>query len=82
MMTQCDRMLKVMLKDKKKKEWKAIDFQFGENFIGYEASARMSDLVRMYPDLFIVGKVGRFRTLTINWKNKKLIKEIKERLGK
>lgn len=78
-MTQCDRMLKIMLKDKKRK-WKAIDFQFGENFIGYEASARMSDLVRMYPDLFIVEKVGRFRTLKINTKNKKLIKEIKERI--
>jgi hypothetical protein len=30
----------------------------------------------MYPDLFIAGKDGRFRTLTINWKNKKLIKQM------
>ena len=49
---------------------KAKDFQAGKYFVGYEASARMSDLVRMYPDLLIIGKEGRFRTLEINWDNK------------
>ena len=37
----------------------------------------MSDLYRMYPDLVIVGKDGRFRTLSIDWNNtKKIANEI------
>ena len=79
-MSQCDIILKAMLENKWKKEWKATDFQFGKYFVGYEATARMSDLLRMYPDLVIAGKDGRFRTLSINW-NCKEIKEFKKRLN-
>ena len=75
-LTQCDVILKAMLEKKDKIVWTAKDFQAGEHFVGYEASARMSDLVRMYSDLFIVGKDGRFRTLTINWEQEKEIKEL------
>lgn len=67
--SQCLKILKIMLEHKEKKVWKASDFQSGEFFIGYEATARMSDLMRIYPDKFIVGKDGRFRTLEINWDN-------------
>lgn len=73
-MRQVDIILKAMLMGDKK--WTAKDFQYGDNFVGYEASARMSDLVKMYPDLFIVSKVGRFRALEINWEEKELIKEL------
>lgn len=73
-MTQCDKILKAMLMGDKK--WTAKDFQYGDNFVGYEASARMSDLVRMYPDLFIITKIGRYRALEINWEQKDLIKEL------
>ena len=73
-MRQIDIILKAMLMGDKK--WTAKDFQYGENFVGYEASARMSDLVNMYPDLFIVSKVGRFRALEINWEQKELINEL------
>ena len=66
-LSQCDVILKAMLENKDKEVWSAKDFQSGEHFVGYEASARMSDLTRLYPDLFIVDKVGRFRTLSINW---------------
>lgn len=66
-LSQCDVILKAMLENKSKRVWTAKDFQSGEYFVGYEASARMSDLVRMYPDIFIVSKDGRFRTLSINW---------------
>lgn len=66
-LSQCEKILKIMLKEKWKKIWTAKDFQNEKWFIGYEASARMSDLMRMYPDLFIVGKQDRFRTLEINW---------------
>ena len=73
-MRQHDIILKAMLMGDKK--WTAKDFQYGDNFVGYEASARMSDLVNMYPDLFIVSKVGRFRALEINWEEKELINEL------
>ncbi len=79
-MKQCNKILKSMLYNPDKKVWYAKDFQYGEHFIGYEASARMSDVVRMYPDIFIVGKDGRFRTLEIDWTKEKEIKEIKEML--
>lgn len=66
-MTQCDVILKAMLENPNKAEWTAKDFQSGKYFVGYEATARMSDLMRMYPDILIVGRQGRFRTLSINW---------------
>ena len=78
-MNQCDIILKAMLENKHKNNWKASDFQSGKYFVGYEATARMSDLLRMYPDLVIAGKDGRFRTLSINWKCKD-IKEFEKRL--
>lgn len=77
-LTQCEIILKAMLENKDKEVWTAKDFQSGKYFVGYEASARMSDLVRMYPELLIVGKDGRFRTLTIDWTKEKEIKEILE----
>lgn len=76
-MRQVDVILKAMLENNDK-EWTAKDFQSGKYFVGYEASARMSDLVKMYPDLFIVNKIGRFRSLQINKKEKKLIKQLKK----
>jgi hypothetical protein len=79
-MSQCDIILKAMLENKHKKIWKATDFLSGKYFVGYEATARMSDLLRMYPDLVIAGKDGRFRTLSINWKCKN-IKEFEKRLN-
>lgn len=79
-MTQCEKILLAMLENKNIEEWTAKDFQSGKYFVGYEASARMSDLVNMYPDLFIIGKNGRFRTLKINWKEKNMIKELLKQL--
>lgn len=79
--TQCDKILIAMLKNEEKQYWTAKDFQYGANFIGYEASARMSDLLRIYPEILIAGKDGRFRTLSINWKKKQTIKAIKKQLG-
>lgn len=66
-MTQCEVILKAMLENKEKELWIASDFQSGKYFVGYEASARMSDLIRLHPNVFIVGKVDRFRSLKINW---------------
>lgn len=75
-LSQCDVILKAMLENKDKSVWTAKDFQSGKYFVGYEASARMSDLIRMYPDLLTTGKDGRFRTLSVNWEKEKEIKEI------
>lgn len=77
-MKQVNKVMKAMLDNPNKKVWYAKDFQYGENFIGYEASARMSDVLRIYPDVVKVGKDGRFRTLEIDWSKEKEIKDIKE----
>lgn len=79
-MKQTDRILKAILDNPQKKVWYAKDFQYGKYFVGYEATARMSDLIRMYPNLFNVGKDGRFRTIELNWENEKEINEMKKLL--
>lgn len=76
--TQCETILEAMIENKGIDKWTAKDFQNGKYFVGYEATARMSDLVRMYPDLFIVGKDGRFRTLSIDWQQEELIDLIRK----
>ena len=80
-LTQCDIILIAMLENKDRKVWTAKDFQSGDYFVGYEATARMSDLLRMYPNLFIAGKDGRFRTLSINWTNEKEVNQAIDRYG-
>ena len=80
-LTQCDTILRALLLNKNKNNWTAKEFQYGDHFVGYEATARMSDLINKYPNLFIVGKEGRFRTLSINWDNEEEIEQEKKRLG-
>ena len=41
----------------------------------------MSDLNKMYPNIIVAEKDGRFRTLRINWENEKEIKKILEEKG-
>lgn len=74
--SQHEIILNAMLKNKWKREWTAKDFQRPPFFIGYEASARMSELYQKYPDLIMVGKRGRFRTLSINWENARNYKDL------
>ena len=80
-LNQHEIILKAMLTNKQKETWKATDFQSGEYFVGYEASARMSEIAILYFDFINVAKDGRYRTLSVNWKNKKAIKEMKKTLG-
>ena len=80
-MTQCEVILKAMLENPQKNEWTAKEFQSGKYFVGYEATARMSDLIRMYPNILIVGKQGRFRTLSLNWELKE-VQELRNKLLK
>lgn len=79
-MKQKEKILKIMLNNPQKKVWYAKDFQSGNWFIGYEASARMSEMIDKYNEILIVGQDGRFRTLSIDWTKEKEIKEIKEYL--
>lgn len=76
--TQCETIVKIMLENPSKEWWSAKDFQNGKYFIGYEATARMSDLIRLYPTLFNIAKDGRFRIISINWKDKENIKTFKK----
>lgn len=79
-LSQCNRILKIMLKrDNCFKIWYATDFQC---IVGYEATARLSDLKRLYPNLFYVVKKGKFRGLQVDWEQKETIKEIREMLKK
>lgn len=76
--TQCETIVKIMLENPSKEWWSAKDFQSGKYFIGYEATARMSDLIRLYPTLFNIAKDGRFRIISINWDDKKNIETFKK----
>ena len=80
MNTQCNKMLKIILDNPQVKYWYAKDFQSGKWFIGYEATARMSDLLRMYSDILIPIKDGRFRAIYVNWGKEKEIQDLKEYL--
>lgn len=80
-LSQHEIIIKAMLENPSKENWKATDFQTGRYFVGYEASARMSEIVILYHGLVNVGRDGRFRTLSINWKNKRYVKEMKKLLG-
>ena len=81
-MNQYDTILTAMINHKEKKTWTAKDFLKDPYFVGYEASPRMSELIKMYPELFITGKDGRYRTLEINWRCKDIkiyLKKYKEK---
>lgn len=80
-LTQCQKILRIMYLNRgTKKVWYGKDFQHEPYFIGYEATARMSDLLRMYPEIFIARKDGRFRTLELNLDEEQMIKRLVEEL--
>ena len=62
-MSQYETIISAMLNNKNKVWWTAADFQQGEYFVGYEATARMSELKTKYLGLFSEKKIGRFRAL-------------------
>ena len=78
---QQEMILRAMFNRPDKKFWSAKDFMQGDYFVGYEASARMSELLKLYPNALTSAKNGRYRILSINWKAKEEINLIMERLG-
>ena len=75
-MKQYDIILKAMLTNKDVVWWYAKNFQQEPYFVGYEASARMSELANMYPKILLSERDGRFRTLRVLWENKKAIENL------
>jgi len=57
-----------------KRFWLASDFmkpELGELFVGYEATARLAELVSDYPDMFETERQGRFRAVRIKFEDGK-----------
>lgn len=81
MNTQCKTIVKALLKNKEIKWWSAREFQSGIYFVGYEATARISDLLNMYPSSFLVAKDGRYRVIAVNWENEQGIKDLERFIG-
>lgn len=73
-----DIILKAMLLNQKKEYWTAKDFQYGDHFVGYEASARMSEIQKDHPEFIKSGKEGKYRTLSIDWNYKDIEKLVEE----
>lgn len=76
MKSQANTILKAMLTNRDKEWWNAKDFQSGEHFVGYEASARMSELKDL--PFIEVRMNGRFRELSVNWEFEEDIKKVLE----
>lgn len=70
-MKQSDVILRAMLSDRSKEWWYPVDFtgNGSSSFVGYEASARLSELAKKYPEMIISERDGRFMKRKIDWKN-------------
>ena len=64
-MEQKEKVLALMISRRGKQEWfYAPDFmkpELGDLFVGYEASARMTDVAKQYPYMIDVKKDGKYR---------------------
>ena len=63
--SQREKILKAMIENKEKEWWNAIDFQSGKYFVGYEATARMSELLDL--PFIRVRRVDRYREIALDW---------------
>jgi len=74
-LTQHEKIFVVMLRYFKRtgeaRYWRASDFQheYDGIFVGYEATARMSELVKKYPFAFETRMNARFREVKFNFEN-------------
>jgi len=63
-LTQEQKIVRIMIMKHANQEWfYAPDFMkpdLGDLFVGYEASARLSDLTRDYPYMFVEEKRGKY----------------------
>jgi hypothetical protein len=76
-MKQYEKILTLMEMHPEKEWWFAPDFQragLGELYVGYEASARISELPKVYPGMFEFKKEGKYRYVRL--KNASLLKAL------
>lgn len=63
MMTQYEKIIKAMRSNPQKIWWLPQDFMqysMGELFVGYEASARLSELAKLYPKFIESQRQGKY----------------------
>lgn len=69
-MSQYEKILKIMLGDPRKEYWLPTDFMdndLGALFVGYEASARLSELRKDFPVMFHGKRNGKYVATALNW---------------
>lgn len=66
--SQREIILKALIENPKHEWWNAKDFQNGKYFVGYEATARMSELLNL--PYIRVRFVERFREIALDWQYK------------
>jgi hypothetical protein len=78
--TQYKKILKLMLRKKDIQEWfYPQDFmkpELGDLFVGYEASARLSELFKKYPNMFERKREGKYKITRFKFEDLVLITKI------
>lgn len=73
-LTQQQKIVAYMCKHQDKQWWLASDFMKQENgalFVGYEATARIAELIGDNPEMFETKRDGRFRAFRIRFETGK-----------
>ena len=71
-LSQYEKIICLMISNKNKEWWLASDFMkpdLGKAFVGYEASARLSELRKKYPDMLETRPKGRFKEYKFRFDN-------------
>lgn len=71
-MTQHEIVLMGLARDRTGKWFYPQDFMSGDLFVGYEASARLSELTKLYPLMIEAKREGKYVVRRINWEQKQL----------
>lgn len=70
MKTQHDKIIEKMLSFPKIEWWKPQDFMQDDKwFVGYEASARLSELAKMYPEMIESKQDGKYKARRLKLEN-------------
>jgi len=73
-LTQHQKIVATMCRNPEKQWWLASDFMkdgLGEFFVGYEATARLAELVKENPGMFETEYQGRFRAVRVKFESGK-----------
>jgi hypothetical protein len=73
-LTQHQKIVAQMCKYPEKQWWLASDFmkqELGELFVGYEATARLAELIGDNPEMFETERQGRFRAVRMRFETGK-----------